>query len=136
MSAARSRSWRWLLAALAATACGCSREASVSGKVTYKDKPVTYGTVIVLGPEHKASSGAIQPDGSYTVEGLVPGEAQFGVVSRDPAKGRTHAKPKGQVEVVEGHSWEPLPRQFELPASSGIARTLKSGPNRQDIDLK
>src|SRR5579871_6375698 len=86
MSAARSRSWRWLLAALAATACGCSREASVSGKVTYKDKPVTYGTVIVLGPEHKASSGAIQPDGSYTVEGLVPGEAQFGVVSRDPAK--------------------------------------------------
>jgi hypothetical protein len=137
MIAALVGHWRWLPAVLLAAACGCGPgRATVSGKVTYNDQPVTYGSVTVLGPDDKAASGAINPDGTYTVEGLTPGEARFGVISRDPAKGRSPRKGGAEEQAAAKAGWVPLPRQYEAAASSGLTTTLKGGHNTYDIDLK
>jgi hypothetical protein len=137
MIAALVGRWRWLPAiVLLVAACGCgSGRAMVSGKVTYNDKPVTYGSVTVLGPDDKAASGVINPDGTYTVEGLTPGEARFGVISRDPAKGRSPHKDGAEAQAAKA-GWVPLPRGYEAAASSGLTATLKGGHNTYDIDLK
>jgi hypothetical protein len=126
-------------ALLLVTACGCgSGLATVSGKVTYQDRPVTYGSVIFLGPDEKAASAAIGEDGSYKVEGITPGEARIGVISRDPAKGRTprKAEGKGGDGKQEAGGWFPLPRDFESPTGSGLTCPLKAGPNTHNIELK
>ena len=125
---------RWLAAFLVAAVSGCSSQASVSGKVTYMDKPVTYGSVIFVGADKKASSAAINPDGTYVVEGLTPGTARIGVISRDPAKGRKRQKDENDAMAVKG--WVPLPRQVEMPDNSGLTCTLNSGPNTHNIALK
>src|SRR5438045_892164 len=78
-----------LCASLLVSACGCGGTATVSGKVSYQGRPVTYGSVIFLGDDNKARSGVIEPDGSYTVEKVFPGEALVGVISHDPSKGRS-----------------------------------------------
>src|SRR5262245_2949554 len=79
----------WLLfPTLLAGACGCADTATVTGKVSYRGRPVTYGSVIFLSADKTARSGVIGPDGTYTVEGVHPGQAKVGVISRDPSKGR------------------------------------------------
>jgi hypothetical protein len=135
MAAARRCRAGWL-AVLLAAACGCGSggEATVSGKVTYQDRPVTYGSVIFVGPDQKTRSAAIRPDGGYTVQGLTPGESAVSVISRDPAKGRA---PKGAAGTAGGPGgWFPIPRRYEAASESGLACTLKAGPNNYDIALK
>jgi hypothetical protein len=121
--------WPGLLfaAGLLAAACGCAGSATVSGKVTYRGRPVVAGSVVFLSADRTARSGVIEPDGSYTVRGVRPGAVKIGVISRDPAKkARGAARPAG---------WFPLPRQFENPESSGVGTTVGSGRVQHDIDL-
>ncbi len=121
---------RWILAGLALCACGCGG-ATVSGKVTYQGRPVTSGSVIILGADRQARSGVIEADGSYAVEGVTPGEVKIGVVSHDPAKGRHQGKkpppPRG--------TWFPLPPRYEDPETSGLGCTVGGGQVRHDIEL-
>jgi hypothetical protein len=125
---------RWWAVALLVAACGCGPgQATVSGRVTYKDKPVVYGAVTMVGPDEKAAFGTINPDGTYTVEGLTPGDVRIGITSRDPAKSRG---PRKVPPSTGGNGWVPLPRGYESAANSGLACTVKSGSNTRDIDLK
>src|SRR5947209_17796776 len=92
---AAARVWRPAL--LAALLAGCAAgKADVTGKVTYQSKALTFGTVVVRGPDGLDIPGTINPDGSYRVTGAAAGKALVGVVSRDPgptlAKGRATAK--------------------------------------------
>jgi hypothetical protein len=131
-----------LLAALPAILCGCGGTATVTGKVTYQGRAVTYGSVIFLCPDHTARSGAILPDGSYTVAGVYPGELKVGVISRDPSKGRSvsrgghRATKRAPLETVVTRGWFPLPARFEDPEKSGLGCALASGYVSYDIVLK
>ncbi len=134
-----------LSSTLLAGAGGCSKTATVTGKVTYQGRPVLYGSVIFLNADKTARSAAIAADGSYRIEGLLPGAVRIAVISHDPAKGRS---------VVRGHKsaqpeknpggppsppmagWFPLPPRFESPATSGLDCDVVSGQVSHDIDLK
>ena len=87
----RKTSWIgwWVLMLLLA---GCGRSANVTGKVTYQARSVCYGTVILVSADKKVRSGVIEPDGSYTVEGVPLGDVKIAVISHDPAKGRSAAE--------------------------------------------
>jgi hypothetical protein len=123
---------------LLAGACGCGGTATVTGKVRYQGRPVTYGSVIFLSADKTARSGVIGPDGSYTVEGVEPGDVKIGVISRDPSKARKHvgtgSKAAAPVKPA-ARSWFPLPRKLEDPATSGLSCTVGAGHIRHDIDL-
>jgi hypothetical protein len=132
-----------LVAVLIAGVGGCGKTARVTGKVSYQGRDVVYGSVVFLGADNKAHSGVIGPDGTYTVEGVPPGEAKISVLSRDPSKGRSAArrqkpaqpseKPSASPEAVKG--WFPLPSNYESPDNSGLSYTVSSGHVRHDVEL-
>ena len=123
---------------------GCGKTAKVTGKVTYQGRDVVHGSVVFLGADNKAHSGVIGPDGSYTVEGVTPGEVKITVLSHDPSKGRSAArgprpaqpaeKRSGNPEIVKG--WFPLPPRYEDPDASGLVFTITSGKVAHDIELQ
>jgi hypothetical protein len=122
---------------------GCGGTATVSGKVRYKGRTVTYGSVIFLNRDGSARSSAIEPDGSYKVTGVQRGTAKVAVISRDPSKGRStslgeprHRDKQGIAEAKAAtRDWFPLPHKFEDPANSGLTCTVDSSRVSYDIDL-
>jgi hypothetical protein len=143
------REVRWLrclpAVILLAGACGCGNTATVTGKVTYQGRPVTYGSVIFLSADNTACEGVIEPDGSYTVQGVHAGDVKIGVISRDPSKGRSvlrgekparPGKAGGAPRKPPPEGWFPLPTRFEDPASSGLGCTIASGHVVHPIEIK
>ncbi len=138
-----------LIALVALSGCG-SGGATVTGKVSYKGRPITSGSVIVRNADGTAESGVILPDGTYTVAGVKPGHVQIGVFSPDPARARSILKPseprvkespKGANAVHTSRKtttpgWVPLPRSLGDPEKSGMACDVTSGDVRFDLDLK
>jgi len=138
----------WLGCALVLlVGCGGSSTGSVSGKVTFQNKPVVCGSVTIIGSDKKARNGAIQPDGTYTVEKVAVGEAQVGVMSPNPniqvefTKGR-RGKGKGEnteptaklpKEVLD--KWVPISRDYDNPEKSGLSLTIAEGENTFNIVL-
>jgi hypothetical protein len=138
---------RWIASAIVlaalATAGGCGGPTTtVTGKVTYRGRPVTYGSVTFLSANKMARFGVIQPDGSYTVENVPPGTVRIGVISRDPAKSRAarrkrQSSPPGNPPAASAATgWFPLPPQFETAETSGLSFTVTSGRVHYDIELK
>jgi hypothetical protein len=124
---------------------GCGKSTTASGTVTFRGKPVVYGSVTFVGADKVAHSGVIAADGVYTVENLLPGTFSVEVISRDPSHGRSilhpqqpassgGAKPGGKGAKVPG--WFALPPQYESAATSGINCTLGAGKVKYDIELK
>jgi hypothetical protein len=124
---------------------GCGRTATVTGKVTYKGRPVCYGTVVCVSVDKKTRSGVIEPDGTYKVEQVPFGDTKVVVVSRDPSKGRSTVrtakhdpadKPEAALPPSVIENWVPLPQQYELPGSSGLGCSVEATVVNYDIDLK
>src|SRR5262245_17283754 len=84
----RIRAFGLLSAGILTCALGCGGTATVPGTVKYQGKPVVYGSVVFLDSKNTARSGVITAEGTYTVEGVLPGSVQIAILSRDPAKGR------------------------------------------------
>lgn len=57
-----------------AVGCNGSNLASVKGKVTYMDKPVTSGTISFVSADKPSAYGDLQSDGTYTLKTDKPGD--------------------------------------------------------------
>jgi hypothetical protein len=128
----------WLgLVALAAA--GCQRTGDVSGKVSYKGKPLVWGTVTFEGASG-LRYGNIGRDGSFSVAGVAVGEAKAAVSSINPKSSdfvpiqRDGAKPRAPRPEIQG--WFPIPEKYDTPFKSGLVFTIKPGPNAIDIVLE
>src|SRR5262245_55103088 len=111
-------------------AAGCGSKATVMGKVSYQGRPVVYGSVIMVGSDKKASSGVIEPDGRYRLEGVHPGLVRVAVTSRNPSKARSHQGKNiagSGKKAIEG--WFPLPSRFEDTEKSDLVFTVTKGRN-------
>jgi hypothetical protein len=124
---------------------GCGGAATVSGKVTYQGRSVTFGSVVFLSADQTARSGMIMPDGSYTVEAVPAGEVKIGVISPDPATSRAighmdatarHFIKGRSTQKITRAGWFALPKNFERPENSGISTTVPRGQYTFDIDLR
>lgn len=133
------RTWRPTLSlTFALILCGCGGGDSlekfpVAGKVSYKGEPVQEGDVNFRNETHGAG-GAIDPTGSFTIEGGLPA-GTYSVyitpaIKMDPPtfgkEGKASPKPP---EVAN------IPQKYRLPATSGFEITVKSEPN-ENIELK
>ncbi len=119
-----------------ATAAGCGggdaeATGSVSGKVTFKDQPVTEGTVSLYDEKQgTAGGGKIESNGAYRVIGLKAGEYKASVsppmdreTSSDP---NNPPKPKDMPNIPEKY------RKFE---TSGLSITVKDGTNELNVNM-
>jgi hypothetical protein len=137
---------RWVLPLLSATLLlgvyGCDGTATVTGKVSYQGRPVTYGSILFLSSDRTSRSGVLEADGSYTVERVHPGEVRIGVISHDPSKVLRSGKPahRGEKGIAAAKkalkTWFPLPRKFEDPDTSGVGCSLDPGHVNYDVELK
>jgi hypothetical protein len=128
------------------TFTGCSGEqyGKVSGKVTYKDKPVPGGTVIFANNDNtKVERVVIQPDGTYTSSKVPYGTLRVGV--EPAAKSPATLMPKGGMmpKGVDNPNYKKqegeyvdLPAMVRDPAKSNRTVNVAAPERTFDIDLK
>src|SRR5262249_20344433 len=132
----------------AITGCGASK-ADVTGTVTYRGKPLVWGTVVVIGSDHMPYYGAIQADGTFTVKNVPLGPAQVGVGSVDPYYEPKFQKLEQKARYEELRSrasietppkppkgaWFPIPAKYNDPLRSGLTGEVKSPMTTIDLKL-
>jgi len=136
-------------AALAAVAgCGPSRS-DVTGTVSYRGRPVVYGTVSVIGSDQMTYYGTIRLDGTFSVAGVPTGPARVGVYSPDPyfeppippavrAKAEEARRAAG-IEVAPRPpkgQWVRLPPKAADPLTSGLAVDVAAQPTVVDLRVE
>ncbi len=126
---------------------GCSQATgTVTGTVTYNNKPLTKGMLTFVTPNGTAT-GTIEPDGKYRM--AVPvGTAKVSVfVASGPRmpggpkggmKGGKDLPPeaKKMLDNAKGGSGVTIPQKYTDPETSGLSVNVKSGQNPYDIPLK
>jgi hypothetical protein len=127
-----------LIGLLALVALGCGGKGDASGTVTYKGKPLAFGTVLFEGSDGNLRQGNIGPDGGYSVAGVSTGEARVAVNSPNPKTitliSRTETEKPQSYPDVPG--WFAIPKQYGTPAKSGLTYKIKAGANKIDIELQ
>lgn len=142
-----------LLAALAVVG-GCGPgTGTVTGKVTYKSKPVATGTVTAIPSDGVARPGVIGTDGSFTIPAVPNGDVKFLVASPNPDTGTREAMAgRGRGKGVAGDlggaaggpepgpslpkgSWVPLPESYADAAKTDLKGTVK-GDTAINLELK
>jgi hypothetical protein len=122
-------------ALLAGCGPGGPRLAPVRGKVTYRGRPVTTGTVTFVpdqpGP---AATGEIGPDGTYVLStdrkaGAVLGRHTVMVLSLEDTAGRLPEQRKPLPGLL-------VPEKYGNNRRSGLTAEVREGENAIDFDLK
>ncbi|AMV36814.1 hypothetical protein [Planctomyces sp. SH-PL62] len=154
------RATRFLFAplALALIVPGCSDDGlgdryKVSGTVTYKDKPVSSGSIQFYpagggGPDQRGATGVIT-DGSYTLstqgndDGAFPGDYVVAITARKPDMGEAKANAEKigglyrQEDVAKAYkkASSDIPTKYESPESGGLKAKVEAKSNTIDFTL-
>jgi hypothetical protein len=132
---------------------GCTRHGEVTGKVTYQDRPLNYGSVSFVGEDNLPVSAKINPDGTYTANGVPYGKVRVAVVSPDPSRLLHVGKIREPVDAPENRKRKDLPeptlppgvdpeKWFEIPAKysdcdkSELVLTVSNPTTKFDIPLQ
>ena len=145
---------RCLVAALAAmlvAMAGCGdRRATVSGKVTFKDKSMPGGTVLFLSEDGtKSDSAEIKADGTYSSSNVPLGALRVAVLPvQKSAKDSMPKAAKGGGKMPDVPTDAPkayqqgstayvdIPMALRDPTTSNITVTVNAGMQTFDIPLK
>lgn len=131
-------------ALLALAVVGCQNRGDLSGTVTYQDRPLGYGTVLVVGSDGNTHQGPIEEDGRYTVRGVLTGPARLAVNSPDPVTplvSRDGERRDADDEEMRRRSalrskWFAVPAKYGAPGTSELTVEVQKGMNAHDIRLK
>lgn len=124
--------------------CGGSEfsYAPAKGKVTYKGKPLEFGTVLFIPEKGPPATGQIQPDGTFVLEtGTQSGGTRKGaVVGKHKVEIRCLESQRPGYKVPEGQEMpagKPLiPTKYMQADTSGLtAEVTAKGPNEFTFDL-
>jgi hypothetical protein len=104
---------------------------TVSGVVTYKDKPVTEGQVVFSAPERGQGAMAnLDSTGKYSIpEGIEVGE--YKVMVTPPPSNVAAGGPKPPLKVYTN-----LPEQYRNEATTDLKANVVEGENTFNFDLK
>jgi hypothetical protein len=135
-----------LLIGLTATGCSSS-QATVTGKITYKNAPLKNGSISFQAADGKTYGTEIQGDGTYSVK-VAPGDAKVAISSIDEGKAaEVRKKLKDMRENPKGgapKTFSPqdfgrggatlIPPKYGDFDKSGLTKNIKSGVNK-DVDF-
>ena len=114
-------------------------QATATGKVTYKGKPVPYA-LIIMSNDRISSTGAADADGNYTVSNAPPGKVLVGV-NTDAGRGMLMSATMAAMQGGDKSSkpsFLDVPKKFFAPETSGLTVEVKDRkePNNIDIEIK
>ena len=127
-----------------------STPAKVSGKISYKGKPIKGGTMQFVTPDGTGYSGIITPDGTYSCNDLPAGEMVVTVETESlkPANmpntkeakmrmGMAQKPPPGMGGAPQNidEVYVKIPEKYKNAKTSTAQVTLSKGRNVKDIDL-
>jgi hypothetical protein len=145
------------LPAILVLALGCTTTTTpcqVSGKVSYKDQPVTAGNISfhaqqadgTPGPQH---TFPINPDGTYSGYDLPPGDMKVTIETESANKDRkmpvyggrpgagSSPPPEGAGSgTAEKGAYVKIPAKYKDVKTSELTATLAKGKNTYNFDLK
>lgn len=113
---------------------GAQKAKEIRGFVSYKGEKLSSGTVRFMSASNEVAFAVVQPDGSYIITDVVPGEVKIGVQQGNEPKsvgdssGKPAAKPTKPPVV--------LPLKFHDPATSGMVKTVDASTRQLDIDFQ
>jgi hypothetical protein len=115
----------------------------VSGKVTYRDKLVTYGTVLALCSDGITRNANIEPDGSYRLEHIPIGEVKFAVISPEPPDPDVSARKTGRdgpapgsIPTIDKSKWFAIPEELGDPRRANVATDVNAVGIVYNIQLR
>jgi hypothetical protein len=123
--------------AVALTGCGGSgtdKAKEIRGSVSYKGQKLESGTVRFVSANNEVAFARVQPDGSFIITDVSPGEVKVGVIqgneprSVGDSSGKPAAKPTKPPVV--------LPQKYQDPATSGVTKTVEASTRQLDIDFQ
>jgi len=151
----RSRSFRPLFAILILLAsvllplAGCAKSNKaviVSGKVSYKGKPLGGGTIQFHPATGDPIPGGINPDGTFSFGGVPPGPSRITIetesIRNTVQKGGDYMRMPG-AKIPEGMkvsdapqpTYVPIPKKYADPNTSGLTWDVNSGNSTKDFNL-
>lgn len=109
---------------------------TVHGTVISEGKPVMSGRVVLQGEDGVSLSGAIKPDGSYSIDNVPRGKVRVAVQSADPslAPGFNEQELTAEQQTI-AEGWFPLPDNVGDLNRSGLSVVVE-GETTNNIDLK
>lgn len=110
---------------------GPKQDASISGKVTYKGKPVTDAIISFESPD-RGAYGTPFKDGTYSVPKMASGEF---TVTVNPVAAPPKMEPTADGKIPEAAKREDVPQKYRGAATSGTKTTVKAGSNKFDLDM-
>jgi hypothetical protein len=123
--------------------CGGQAKGTISGKVTYQEKPCPNGFVTFVPENGAAVHGEIQSDGSYRVANVPLGPVKICIQPKSAedtlASSPMPRNPEeyGKVMAASAEAGkQQIPPQYADPAKSGLTYSVKQGPQQYDIVLK
>ncbi len=132
------------LAVQVVAGCGVAT-GNVSGKVTYKNKPLNAGTVTFIGQNNAVLTSVITDDGRYSISKCPVGEVKITIstpavgVGVERAKmdpGKMGGAPAGVGETVKPVAHVTVPSDYNSPETSKLTYTVIKGDQAHDLDLK
>jgi hypothetical protein len=126
-----------LVLALLGMQAGChgAKRAPVSGRVTYKGKPVKTGHIMFLSTNGMPATGELDGDGHYRLQAAI-GENTVTVESRGLGKPLAKSPPDagpGYVKTAPGRLL--IPERYFSPMNSGLRFAVQQGENTANFDL-
>jgi hypothetical protein len=132
-----------LLLTAATTGCG-QQTAPVHGKVTYKGKNLTMGSVIIVSEDGKITArGLIQSDGTFEIAKAPTGKVKLGVANPPPvgapggqALSGAPDDPERKQAAVLAAQFVPSPDIYTDPQKSGLTYEIPSAGMTINLDLQ
>ena len=126
-------------AVLSLLTVGCGGEGaeevagSVSGKVTFKDAPVTEGIISFLDLEKgTGGSGTLESDGTYSLDNEIP-VGTYKVTVNPP-----EVEMPADIEKTVPPQKDPkdIPQSYRSTDTTALTATVKEGTNQHDFNMK
>jgi hypothetical protein len=119
---------------LAGAGCSGNKRLTINGAVSYRGTPLSSGIVKFYGPGDRLSMAYIEPDGTFIITDLFPGEVKV-TVEDDPS-----SRPKRSGTDSPANGGTPgkrlaVPRKYTEETTSGLVYTITSGTRNLDIKL-
>jgi hypothetical protein len=111
---------------------GWNAKGTVTGKVTFKGKPLPNGLVVFVDSDDNRYPALIERDGSYTTRAKLPCRSMKVIVGTSPNGNVNLVLPEPSMFPV---SHVPIPRHYAAPDKSGLAIDVRRGLQVFTIDL-